>query len=188
VDYRPPAEHKVVTSRNLARPAAETWTRLRAAAEKSRALRLESANAKGRTLTLAYRGDAEPYVDCGVLVARVRDGGEITSRDFSAASAHERYPLENDKGRYLVDRQMALAAKIQVQVGDAGKGRANVRVKAFYTLTKSQFVKREGDAGGDAQEETIHFDSTHPGAFLVGGREGTRCRATGQLEQTILNL
>lgn len=189
VDYRLPAAKKIPATRTVEQPRADAWSAMQTAAGKSSAWRVQAANAKGMTLTLAYKGNPEPYVDCGAVSSRVHDnGGGIKSYDFSAASAHERYELENDKGRYVVDRQMELDAKVQVKVSDAGKGRSSLRVKVFYALTKSQFVKRDGAAGGDLQNDTIRFETASHGAFMVGGKEGTVCRATGKLEHDILNL
>lgn len=189
IDYRLPASPKIAASRTVDQPRADAWSALQTAAGKSSAWRVQAANANKMTLTLAYKGNPQPYVDCGAVSSRVRDnGGGIKSYDFPAASAHERYELENDKGRYVVDRQMELDAKVQVKVLNAGKERASVRVKVFYALTKSQFVKRDGAAGGDVQNDTIRFETTNHGAFMVGGKEGTVCRATGKLEHDILNL
>jgi hypothetical protein len=160
---------------------------LSAAAEKS-AFTVHAANPQGHSLSLYFSGDPERYVDCGRIVSHNKSAKGKQKYDFPASSARREYEIAGRKGVYAVDRRMALEAKVQVVLSEAGANKTRARAKAYYTLTKTIQVRKLGALSGDTVSDKVEFDSDSPGVFQVGGKDGTVCRATGKLEAQALSL
>lgn len=188
VEYRQPeAAAEAKFSKIVNKPLDTAWRALSAAAEKSPFL-LQNANSPGTTVTLRFSGNPEPYVDCGRIVSEARNAKGKQKYDFPAASARQQYEITGRKGLYAVDRRMALEARIQVVLNEAGANKTRARAKVHYTLTKTILVRRVGAGGGDTTRDRVEFDSSDAGVFQVGGKDGTVCRATGRLEAEALAL
>lgn len=186
VQYRQPeAAQEFRFSRTLDKPRDRAWKTLSAGVEKSH-FTLQSANREGGSLTLAYTGDPERYVDCGRVVSRLKQGKTKREYDFPASRAHQSYEIVGKKGVYVVDRKMVLEARVQLVLDDAGANRTRARAKGYYTLNRTLSVRKAGTAGGDTTTDSVHFESDTPGTFQMGG--GTVCRATGKLEADALGL
>ncbi len=188
VEYRQPeavADSKY--AKTVAKPLEAAWNGLTASAEKS-AFGVDNANAQGHSLTLRFKADPEPYVDCGRITSSGKNAKGKQKYDFPAASARQEYEIAGRKGVYAVDRRMALEAKVQVVLSEAGDGKTRARTKAYYTLTKTIQVRKLGTTATDTVSDKVEFDSAHPGVFQVGGKDGTVCRATGKLEAKALSL
>lgn len=186
VQYRQPeAVPESRFSRTLDKPRDAVWKILSARAEKS-SFTLQSANREGGSLTLAYSGDPERYVDCGRIVSRLKQGKVKREYDFPASRAHQSYEIAGKKGLYVVDRKMALEAKVQLVLDEAGANRTRARATGYYILSRTLSVRKIGTANGDTTTDSVRFESDTPGTFQVGG--GTVCRATGKLEADALGL
>jgi len=188
VEYRQPeavADSKF--SKTVAKPLDASWSGLSAVAEKSM-FSVANSNPDGHSMSLHFSGNPEPYVDCGRIVSPGKSAKGKQKYNFPAASAKQEYEIAGRKGVYAVDRRMALEAKIQVVLNDAGANKTRARAKAYYTLTKTIYVRKVGTAVTDTVSDKVEFDSAKPGIFQVGGKEGTVCRATGKLEEKALSL
>lgn len=186
VQYRQPeAAPESRFSRTVDKPREAAWKTLAAGVDKS-PFALQGANREGGAVTLTYSGDPERYVDCGRVVSLVKQGGAKREYDFPASRAHQRYEIAGKKGVYVVDRKMALEARIQLVLEEAGAHRSRARAKGYYTLTRTLSVRKTGSAGGDTTTGAVRFESDASGVFHVGG--GTVCRATGRLEADALGL
>ncbi|MGD9787387.1 MAG: hypothetical protein AB7U30_05470 [Sulfuricellaceae bacterium] len=188
VEYRQPeaiADSKY--AKTVAKPLEAAWGGLTAAAEKS-AFGVDNANAQGHSLALRFKADPEPYVDCGRITSSGKAAKGKQKYDFPAASARQEYEIAGRQGVYAVERRMALEAKVQVVLSEAGVGKTRARAKAYYTLTKTIYVRKLGTTATDTVSDKVEFDSTRPGIFQVGGKDGTVCRATGKLEAKALSL
>lgn len=120
-----------------------------------------------------YRGNADPYVDCGTIFVFERGMNAPPTRVPAVA---EQATISAVPGRQLprAERAMRLDARVTVQVAPEGPG-ARVTSRADYVLTK--LVALEGRPG--PQREVIAFASGTEGTF----GKGTTCRPTGMLEQ-----
>lgn len=173
-DYQPPR-------REPARPALFRLTMppesvLPVAAEtlRERGFAVERVDPRRGLLVVRYSGDPEPWVDCGTL--RVRDGGELRAYPAAAASLRADRVLD---GSWQLVRNLRLDARVVASLRNGGGGTAGVR--ATYVLTK---LVDQVDADGRvlaSTRETMMFETGGVGRF----RKGTRCVATGRLEEEV---
>lgn len=174
VQYRQPeAAPESRFSRTVDKPREAAWKALAAGVEKS-PFTLQSANREGGAMTLMYSGDPERYVDCGRVVSQVKQSGAKREYDFPASRAHQRYEIAGKKGVYVVERKMALDAKVQLVLDEAGAHRSRARAKGYYTLTRTLSVRKTGAAGGDTTTDAVRFESDTSGVFQM---RGARCAA-----------
>ena len=126
-----------------------------------------------RTLTVAYSGDPEPYVDCGWIVTYEDD--ELDR--LPAARADTSFPRRRDGEVVTLERDLKLDARMNVRVDPSGEN-AVVRTDSTYALTKTI-------AGPETEQplhaETIRFPRGRSGTFS----SGTECQATGELERLV---
>ena len=128
-------------------------------------------------LTIDYRGDPEPYVDCGWIVTYKRDDLER----LPAASAAASFPRRREGELVDVERDLRLEARMTVRVEPDDEA-AIVRTESVYVLTKT--VAAEDAAEPEVlHAETISFPTGEAGTFS----SGTTCQANGELERLVLD-
>ena len=128
-------------------------------------------------LTIDYRGDPEPYVDCGWIVTYKRDHLER----LPAASAAASFPRRREGELVDVERDLRLEARMTVRVEPDDEA-AIVRTESVYVLTKT--VAAEDAAEPEVlHAETISFPTGDAGTFS----SGTTCQANGELERLVLD-
>ena len=137
---------------------------------------------KGEWFEVIYRGDPEPYVDCGRIETRVKSTRGIQTQSHPGAKRALAYVVSGPRGLYEVERTLELTARVRLAVAD---GKATAR--GHYTLLRSLQVRASGELQRDTKTDTIRFDSSRAGSFPAGGRDGTVCRATGRLEEQLLS-
>lgn len=120
-----------------------------------------------------FRGNADPFVDCGTIFVFERGMNAPPKRVPAVA---EQAVIAAVPGQDLprAERAMRLDARVTVQVVPEGR-RARVTSRADYVLTK--LVTLEGRPG--PQREITAFSSGAEGKF----GKGTTCRPTGLLER-----
>jgi hypothetical protein len=134
----------------------------------------EVDEAAGR-IVVTYRGDPEPYVDCGWIVIYEGDEFERVPAARSDASF-----LRRRAGEVVtLERDLTLDARMSVHVEPSGED-AIVRADSTYVLTKT-IESREGEAPLHA--ETIRLGSGQSDAFTAG----TRCQPNGELERLVFD-
>lgn len=126
-------------------------------------------------VVVRYRGDPEPYVDCGWIVTYEPAGLERVPAASSAAS----FDRIVNKFRSQLDRQLQLDGRMVVSLEPRGSG-TMVSATTTYVLTKS--IAASGPAGGRARE-VISFRTGESGEFA----KGTRCQPNGQFERVVLD-
>jgi hypothetical protein len=126
-------------------------------------------------LVVSYRGDPEPYVNCGWIVAYDEDQLNRTA----AASAEATFLRRHDGELVNVERDLTLDARMTVQLERDGEATV-VRTDSVYALTK--LVARPA-APQPLHQQTIDFRSGESGTFS----SGTVCQPTGELERLVLD-
>jgi hypothetical protein len=129
----------------------------------------------GGGLVVHYRGDPEPYVDCGWIIAYDRRELDRTP----AAAAVSRFQRRWQGALVTVERDLELDARMTVQVEPEGTA-AVVRTESLYGLTKTVAPEAAEQA---LHRETIDFHSGESGTFS----SGTVCQPTGELERRVLD-
>ena len=126
-------------------------------------------------LTVDYRGDPEPYVDCGWIVTWRKDELDRLPAAIADASFARRW-----NGRVVtVDRDLRLDARMTVRVEPAGEN-AVVRADSAYVLTKTVAPQ---EAEQPLHAETISFPTGASAAFS----SGTTCQPNGALERLVFD-
>jgi hypothetical protein len=126
-------------------------------------------------LVVSYRGDPEPYVDCGWIIAYDEDDFERTP----AAAADAHFLRRHDGSVVTVARNLSLDARMTVQVEQDGES-AIVRTDSVYAVTKSVAPET---AAEPLHEQTVEFRSGESATFDTG----TVCQSTGALERLVLD-
>lgn len=126
-------------------------------------------------VVVRYRGDPEPYVDCGWIVTYDPAGLERVP----AASAAASFDRVIEKKRSQLSRQLQLDGRMVVSLRPRGAGTV-VSTATTYVLTKT--VDASGPTGGKARE-VISFETGESGTFA----KGTRCQPNGQFERVVLD-
>jgi hypothetical protein len=126
-------------------------------------------------LIVHYRGDPQPYVDCGWIVAYQE--AEL-ARTPAAAGASIFQRLWQGKVA-TIERGLELDARMTVRVEPEGES-AVVSTDSLYGLTKTVAPQAAGDV---LHRETIDFRSGESGSFSAG----TVCQPNGALERVVLD-
>lgn len=126
-------------------------------------------------LVVRYRGDPEPYVDCGWIVAYQGRAIERTPAAVDIATFRRRW----DGKLVTVERDLELDARMVILVEPDGPVGV-VRTESIYGLTKSVAPQA---AAQPLHTETISFRSGGSASFS----SGTRCQPTGALERVVLD-
>jgi hypothetical protein len=124
-------------------------------------------------LAVVYRGDPQPYVDCGWIVTY-----EDTELDrLPAARSDASLRRRQDGDVVTLERELRLDARMNVHVEPSGED-AIVRTDSTYVLTKTISSPDEAEP---LHAETIDFQTGESGAFS----SGTMCQPTGELERLV---
>ncbi|MDF2782510.1 MAG: hypothetical protein K0S96_2315 [Geminicoccaceae bacterium] len=129
-------------------------------------------------LTVDYRGDPEPYVDCGWIVTYKRDDLER----LPAASAEASFPRRRQGDLVDFERDLRLEARMTVRVEPDDEA-AIVRTESVYVLTKTVAAEDAAEPPQVLHAETISFPTGEAGTFS----SGTTCQANGELERLVLD-
>jgi hypothetical protein len=142
-----------------------------------RGLPVTAADEAAGELTVDYRGDPEPYVDCGWIVTYERDELER----LPAASAAASFPRRHQGEIVDVERDLELEARMTVRVEPDDEA-AIVRTESVYVLTKT-VAAEDGAEPQVLHAETISFPTGEAGTFS----SGTTCQPNGELERMVLD-
>jgi hypothetical protein len=127
-------------------------------------------------LVVVYKGDPEPYVDCGWIVTH--DDDEFDR--FPAARSDARLLRRREGEVVTVERDLKLDARMDVYVMASGED-AIVRTESTYVLTKTI---ESAEAEQPLHNETINFHTGQSGTFS----SGTTCQPNGELERLVLEV
>jgi hypothetical protein len=127
-------------------------------------------------LEVVYKGDPEPYVDCGWIVTH--DDNEFDH--FPAARSDARLLRRRDGKAVTLERDLSLDARMDVHVVPSGED-AIVRTKSTYVLTKTI---GSAEAEQPFHNETITFHTGQSGTFS----SGTKCQPNGELERLVFEV
>lgn len=134
----------------------------------------------GRGMVVAtYRGDPEPFVDCGGL--RPADAHDAPWRAAAAQQMEVTSPPPG--GNLRTRRQMLLDARIVSQLQPDATG-GDLLTQAAYVVTRTVYTLDAEDRVLGTSRETIHFASGGTASFA----RGTTCVPTGTLERRVATL
>jgi hypothetical protein len=136
--------------------------------------RVTDLDEAGGDLVVVYRGDPQPYVDCGWIVTY--DDAELDRLPAARSDAS----LRRRQGGEVVtlERELTLEARMNVHVEPSGEDSV-VRTDSTYVLTKTI---SSTEAAEPLHAETIDFRTGESGAFS----SGTTCQPNGELERLVL--
>jgi len=165
----PPARTAVVSQ-----PPDLVWGNLVDLLQQQQGLEISHLDEDKGEIVARYSGAAEPFVNCGWIIAYPRSG--IERVPAAVGSATFQRGSRND--RLLVQRDLQLDGRMVVRVEPQGEDTV-VSTDAVYVLTK---VVDPGSSG-QRLREIISFESGQTGTFT----KGTLCRPTGDFEQLVLD-
>jgi hypothetical protein len=140
-------------------------------------LAMERADRQAGLIVTRYKGDPEPYVDCGWIMSY---GTQDMTR-MPGASGEATFDWLDQDQWLNVRRNLELNGRVVVQVRPAGPTTL-VSTDGTYVVTKAfRAANRSGEPAGRSHE-TISFTSAEQGRFA----SGTVCRPTGALERLAL--
>ncbi len=179
-NYAPPAaDGRPIYVWTLGKSKEDIWRALTVAWENPH-LVFDRVDKDAGVITFLYRGDPEPYVDCGRITSYVKNlRGERTYR-FPAASAATEYELVTGREILLIDRKMSLEGRLAVKVVAIGDGQTQVAASAEYALTRTLTV-RDAEGRSQTSSDTASFRSGLDGAFSGP----IACRPSGVLENEV---
>lgn len=126
-------------------------------------------------LAVIYRGDPEPYIDCGWIVTYGRD---LLDR-VPAAASQSSFLRRRDGRAVTLDRELTLDARMEVRIEPQGE-QSLVRADTSYVLTKT--ILSDGEEP-PLHTETIRFRTGQSAAFSAG----TTCQPNGNLERVVFD-
>ncbi|WP_152986915.1 hypothetical protein [Bordetella bronchiseptica] len=132
-------------------------------------------------INISYSGNPESYIDCGRIRSHVQNLRGTRDYDFPAASASQTYEVMQNGQYGQVHRQMDLDGRVNLIFESIGKNATRVSANTKYVATKT--VTSPTHAG--MLKDSISFTSGNGATFR--GAFPTECRATGALEQQILD-
>ena len=178
---RPVGVETATLSRIVAKGADEVWRQAAATPLQGR-FAVNGLDRDAGIITLTYRGDPEPYVDCGYVTSYVKNVRAERTYRFPAASASAEYELMTGKEIVSIARQMALDARIAVTAAPIASKETRVLVSAHYALSRTMHIR---DTRGSVQtiSHLTRFTSEEDGAFPGA----VVCRASGKLEADVLS-
>jgi hypothetical protein len=184
MEYRPPGREPAFTHAWVVHKYREdVWKALRSSLKNS-SFTLQSVDEDTGILELSYKGDPEPYVDCGTISSAVRDDKGHRSYRFPAARERQRYEILDDKNRVgFADRRLRLDSRISVVLEGLARDRTRVTVKVHYGLMKTVTIRVPGSRTRHTESESVLFVSGERGRF----DSGTLCQALGTLENEIFS-
>jgi hypothetical protein len=126
-------------------------------------------------IVVEYRGDPEPYVDCGWIVVY----GEDDLDQVPAARSESSFRRRIDGEIVELERDLRLDARMNVKLEPDGDATL-VRADSTYRLTKT--VTPE-DADEPLHQETVRFGTGETATFA----STTTCQPNGELERLVLD-
>jgi hypothetical protein len=206
--YEPPIAHRIVVETVVDLPSDQAWDELiRRLSESSfRVATLEKAS---RFVSIELESSSDlatsanrprRYVDCGRTTRILSVNGEIERFAYEVAdsSRHRESIVVPDGFRVSeVDRRVELESRSTLYLQPEGKRRTRITVKARYEVRievsgSAVHLPTDLDEENGAPEafgprvESIRFSSFRPGQDQRRG--GLTCRATGDLEHSLIAL
>jgi hypothetical protein len=129
-------------------------------------------------IVVRYRGDPEPYVDCGWIVTY--DPGELDRVPAATASASFDRQVEHEFLK--LHRQLQLDGRMVVRLTPRGTGTV-VSPTTTYVLTKSIDATEIGGSSAGQARQIISFGTGESATFP----KGTRCQPNGRFERVVLD-
>lgn len=136
---------------------------------------LTEVDERAGRMVVEYRGDPEPFVDCGWIVSYDRNGLERVPA--SAAASEFLGRREGDPA--TLARELRLEARMTVEV-EPNADASVVGIETLYEVTKTVAAARSGLR---LNEETITFRTGDSAAFDMG----TVCQPNGRLERLVFD-
>lgn len=128
----------------------------------------------GQYIIAEYKGDPQPYVDCGLLVM-VPSGASKGTAGQPAATAN--MAMHTRRGTF--NRMLRLQGRLTAELEPLGN-RTMITPQATYVLSREVRGAEDPDVWG---AETVSFASGGQGVF----DKGTTCQPTGRLESAAVN-
>lgn len=174
LDYvAPPETPAPARTAVISRPPALVWGNLVDLLQQQ-GLEITHLDEKKGEIVARYSGAAEPFVNCGWIIAYPGDGLERVPAAVGSAT----FQRGSRNDRILVQRDLRLDGRMVVRVEPQG-GDTVVSTDAVYVLTK---VVDPGNSGRRLRE-VISFETGQSATFT----KGTLCRPTGDFEQLVLD-
>jgi len=208
VSYELPIAHRVVVETVVDLPSDQAWDELiRRLSESSfRVATLEKAS---RFVSIELESSSDlatsanrpaRYIDCGRTTRTFSENGEIENfvYDVADSSQHrESNPLPDGFRVSDVERRVGLESRSTLYLQPEGKRRTRITVKARYEVRievsgNAVQMPRDSDEPIGSPEafgprvESIRFSTFRPGQDQRRG--GLTCRATGDLEHSLIAL
>jgi hypothetical protein len=125
-----------------------------------------------------YRGDPEPFVDCGWIITY--DPGELERIPAASAAVSFDRMVESDPSK--LNRQLRLDGRMVVSLTPQGTGTV-VSTATTYVLTKVIDLSGPDGASRGQSHEVISFNTGESGRFA----KGTQCQPNGRFERVVLD-
>jgi hypothetical protein len=181
IGYVPPSAPPGMPRSALVRqPDFLVWGNVVDRLQQDERLSIEELDEEAQEFVVTYRGDPEPYVDCGWLV--LYDDDEPLKQ--IRASNEETQLVGRLEGRRAeLVRHLDLSARMRVRLRPDAEG-SIVSTNATYVVTKTLRSEAPGEDQRVRHAERIVFESGTSAAFEKGG---TVCQPTGALERRVLD-
>ncbi len=208
VSYEPPIDHRIVVETTVDLPSDRAWDELiRRLSESSfrvatleRASRFVSIELQSSSDLATSANRPTRYIDCGRTTRTFSEDGESERFEYEVAdsSRHRESAVLPDGFRVSdVDRRVDLDSRSTLYLQPEGKSRTRITVKSRYEVRigvsgVAVRMPRDLDEAIGAPEafgprvESIRFSSFRPGQDQRRG--GLTCRATGDLEHSLIAL
>lgn len=132
-------------------------------------------------INISYSGDPERYIDCGRITSHVQNLRGTRDYDFPAAAAYQAYEILQNGQYAQIHRRMELEGRVNLIFEAVGRNETRVSANTKYVVTKT--ITSPTHSG--MLKDSIDFTSGNGATFP--GLHATECRATGELEQQILD-
>ncbi len=206
--YEQPIEHRIVVETVVDLPFDEAWNALiRRLSESSfristleKASRFVAVELLRSTDLAASANRPARFVDCGRTLRTFADGDSLESFEYAVAQSSHHREAKSTEGGYRVsdvDRRVELEARSTLYLQPEGMRRTRITLKTNYEVEiqisgNARFVSADRDEPAGQNEpfgprtESIRFTTFQPGQDQRRG--GLTCRATGDLEHSLIAL
>lgn len=189
LEYQPPAPEPAPNNVvEVPEPRSQVWNRLIAGVGKGY-FAINNMDRSSGFLNLDWSGNTERYLDCGQISSHVSNARGKRSYVFPAAKANQVYEIMSYGRLFFVDRSMSADGRLNVILEEIAARKTRVTVNAQYTVRRT--TKAQPAEGGESQsnESSIKLVSGGSASFpAVDGSSAVTCKATGELENSILSL
>lgn len=188
LQYSPPAAAAPAPLAKVV-PAARADVWQRAVAELGRNyFTINVSDAEGGLLNLSFTGNPEEYLDCGSIVASVKNLAGARAYDFPASRRSQTYEIMRSGNLHTVHRSLTLEGRVNLVFERLAARSTRVSANAEFTLVRRMEAVQAGTGEKFDRTDRTTVTSMRPGGFppAAAGMAGEECRSSGKLEAELL--